>query len=120
MIDGPTDEPREWAERKIEQAEGVYEGHGRIFRWMWIAVGFIIVAAGLAMIVFPGPVTVVVPLGLAMLAVVFGWARRLLLRSVEHGTDAARRFRRTSTWVKVLTMAASACLAAAAAAWLFL
>ncbi len=124
MIDEPGDQPsegpREWAERRIEQAEDVYEGHGRIFRWMWIAVGFVIVAAGLAMIVFPGPVTVVVPLGLAMLAVVFGWARRLLLRSVEHGTDAARRFRRANTWVKVLTMAASACLAAAAAAWLLL
>ncbi len=73
VIDEPSDEPREWAERKIEQAEHVYEGHGRVFRWMWIAVGFIIIAVGPAMIVFPGPVTVVVPLGLAMLAVVFGW-----------------------------------------------
>jgi hypothetical protein len=87
---------------------------------MWIATGFIIVAAGLAMIVFPGPVTVVVPLGLVMLAVVFGWARTALLRSVEYGEEASRRFRDASRPVQVLTMAASMCVAAAIIAILVL
>jgi hypothetical protein len=114
------EQPREWVDRRVEQATDVYERHGTIFRWMWIAVGFIVVAAGLAMIVFPGPVTVVVPLGLVMLAAVFGWARRLLLQTVEYGEEATRRFRRASTWVKVLTTAASACVAGAVVAWMVL
>ena len=83
---------------------------------MWIAVGFVVVAAGLAMIVFPGPVTVVVPLGLVMLAVVFGWARTALLRAVEYGEEATERFQQASRPVKALTMAASACVAAAVVA----
>jgi hypothetical protein len=51
---------------------------------------------------------------------VFGWARRLLLRSVEEGAEATRRFRQASTPVKALTFAASACVAAAIVAWIVL
>ena len=109
-----------WADRKVERARGVYEGHGKVFRVMWVAVGFVVVAAGIAMTVFPGPVTVVVPLGLVMLAAVFGWARTLLIRSVQYGEEATRRFRRASTPVKALTFAASACVAAAVVAWFVL
>lgn len=87
---------------------------------MWIATGFVVVAAGLAMIVFPGPVTVVVPLGLLMLAAVFGWARTALRRTVEYGQEATRRFQRASRAVRVLTMVASACVAAAVIAWMVL
>ena len=112
--------PAEWADRKVEQANDVYERHGTIFRWMWIAVGFVVVAAGLAMIVVPGPVTVVVPLGLVMLAAVFGWARRLLLRTVEVGEEATRQFQQADRRVRVLTYAASAAAAGAAVAWFVL
>jgi hypothetical protein len=98
----------------------VLERHGTVFRWMWIAVGFVVVAAGLAMIVFPGPVTVVVPLGLVMLAAVFGWARTALLRTVEYGEEATRRFRDASRSVQVLTTAASMCVAGAIVAWMVL
>jgi hypothetical protein len=110
----------EWADDKVEQARAVYERHGRIFRGMWIAVGCVVVAAGLAMIVFPGPVTVVIPLGLVMLAAVFGWARRLLVRSIEEGEHAVEWFRQAGTTVKVLTFVASACAAAAVVAWIVL
>ena len=114
------DDAREWADDRIDDAREIYRGHGTVFKWMWIATGFVIVAAGLAMIVFPGPVTVVVPLGLVMLAVVFGWARTALLRSVEYGEEASRRFKDASRPVQVLTMVASACLAAAVLAWMVL
>ena len=43
-------------------------------------VGFTVLAVGLAMIVLPGPAFVVIPLGLAILATEFVWARRLLDR----------------------------------------
>lgn len=112
--------PREWADAKVARARGVCDDHGKVFHVMWIAVGFVVVAAGLAMIVFPGPVTVVVPVGLAMLALVFGWARRLLLRSVEVGDEATTRFQQASRPVKALTIAASACVAAAVVAWMVL
>jgi uncharacterized protein (TIGR02611 family) len=108
------DDFRERAEHMLDGAQGIYEDHGKVFRAMWILVGVVVVAAGLAMIVFPGPVTVVVPLGLAMLAAVFGWARRLLLVSVDKGMQAKERAEHLSTRAKALGVLAAACLAAAA------
>ena len=47
-------------------------------RLIIIVTGFTILAAGVAMIVLPGPAIVVIPLGLAVLATEFLWARKLL------------------------------------------
>ena len=48
-----------------------------------IVVGFTILAAGVAMIVLPGPAFIVIPIGLAILATEFIWARKLLDRVKE-------------------------------------
>jgi hypothetical protein len=108
------------ADRAVDRAADVVDRHGRVFRWLWIAVGVVIVLAGLAMTVFPGPVTVVVPAGLVMLAAVFGWARRLLLVTVEKGAQAKDRYERADGWVKALGWIASGCVAAAVVAVLVL
>jgi hypothetical protein len=111
---------KETATRKadglLDRAENVYEDQGKILRTLWVVVGFIVVSAGVAMIVFPGPVTIVVPAGLIMLAAAFGWARRLLMKTVQAGVDAQQAFARASTWTKALTYVASACVAAAVVA----
>lgn len=44
-----------------------------------IVIGFTILAIGIAMIVLPGPAIVVIPVGLALLATEFIWAKKLLL-----------------------------------------
>lgn len=41
-------------------------------------IGFTVLLIGVAMVVLPGPAIVVIPLGLAILATEFVWARRLL------------------------------------------
>jgi len=46
-----------------------------------IVVGFTVLSVGIAMTVLPGPAIVVIPLGLAILATEFVWARRLLDRA---------------------------------------
>jgi tellurite resistance protein TerC len=43
-----------------------------------MVIGFTILAAGIAMIVLPGPAVVVIPIGLAVLATEFIWAKKLL------------------------------------------
>jgi tellurite resistance protein TerC len=43
-------------------------------------IGASVVALGVAMLVLPGPAILVIPLGLAVLAVEFAWARRWLER----------------------------------------
>jgi len=46
-------------------------------------VGFTVLLAGVAMIVLPGPAFIVIPLGLAILATEFVWARNLLKKVKE-------------------------------------
>ena len=52
------------------------------FAWLKRAVvaviGFTVLLIGVAMVVLPGPAVIVIPLGLAILATEFVWARRLL------------------------------------------
>ena len=43
-------------------------------------IGASVVALGVAMLVLPGPAVIVIPLGLAILAAEFAWARRWLVR----------------------------------------
>jgi hypothetical protein len=107
-------------DHRVDQVQGFYEDHGKVFRALWIAVGVIVVLAGLAMTIFPGPVTIVVPAGLLMLAAVFGWARRLLRASVRKGVDAKNALENASPWVKVLGFVASACVGAAVIIFVFL
>jgi tellurite resistance protein TerC len=44
------------------------------------AIGASVVAVGVAMLVLPGPAILVIPLGFAVLAIEFAWARRWLQR----------------------------------------
>ena len=52
----------------------------RIKRVFIAIIGFTVLLAGIAMMVLPGPAILVVPLGLAILATEFIWARKLLKR----------------------------------------
>ncbi|MDE2059757.1 MAG: PGPGW domain-containing protein [candidate division NC10 bacterium] len=56
-----------------------------------IVVGFTVLLIGIVLIVLPGPATLVIPLGLAILATEFVWAKRLLVR-FQHET---RRLKQT-------------------------
>ena len=55
------------------------------------SVGASVVLVGIVMIVTPGPAIVVIPAGLAILAVEFAWARRWLRRVKAYARIARRR-----------------------------
>lgn len=57
--------------------------YGRARRLIIIVAGFTVLIIGVAMIVLPGPAVVVIPLGLAILATEFIWARTLLSKVKE-------------------------------------
>lgn len=52
-----------------------------------LAVGSTILAVGIVMIIVPGPAIVFIPIGLAVLAIEFAWAR-IWLRKVREGLSA--------------------------------
>lgn len=64
-------------------------GHAR--RTAIFVTGWVVVAAGLAMLVLPGPGLLVVIGGLSILAVEFAWARRLRDRANERMRTAAQK-----------------------------
>lgn len=114
------DEAKERMERKVDQVQRHQEGHGKVFRVLWVIAGMTIVLAGLAMTVFPGPAVVVVPVGLAMLAAEFAWARRLLTIGIEGGVEVKNRLENTSPKIRILGVVAVACLVAAVVALIVL
>ena len=57
--------------------------YGQAKRLIIIVAGFTVLIIGVAMIVLPGPAVVVIPLGLAILATEFIWARTLLTKVKE-------------------------------------
>lgn len=64
----------------------------KLIKRVAIAVaGFTVLLVGVAMIVLPGPAFIVIPAGLAILAIEFAWAKRLLAQAKEKGTGFLRR-----------------------------
>jgi len=87
---------------------------GRVYRLLFLIAGASVTLAGLAMLVLPGPALVVIPIGLAMLALEFAWAERLLDRALQHADTAQRKAAETTPLQRVLAGAATALAAAAA------
>jgi uncharacterized protein (TIGR02611 family) len=58
-------------------------------------IGVSVILVGIAMILTPGPAVLVIPAGLAILAVEFEWARRWLRRIKAYVRAAKRRGART-------------------------
>ncbi|MDD5773149.1 MAG: PGPGW domain-containing protein [bacterium] len=56
-----------------------------------VVIGFTVLLIGIAMIVLPGPAILVIPLGLAILAGEFLWAKKLLDR-VKSGVQDAKDY----------------------------
>lgn len=67
----------------------------KLIKRIAIAVaGFTVLLIGVAMIILPGPAFIVIPAGLAILAIEFAWAKRLLAEAKAKGTGFLRRGRK--------------------------
>lgn len=106
------------ADRWLRRVRAHYEGHGPLFRAAWVIVAVLVVLAGLAMTVLPGPALVVIPTGLAMLAAAFGWARRLLRLGIDYGDRTVALLGRTPRPVKLAACAVVLAAAAMVAVWI--
>jgi uncharacterized protein (TIGR02611 family) len=101
----------EEAPRKRRFLDGVRERRekhlerSRIVRVVVAIIGFLVVLAGLAMLVLPGPGLLVIAIGLGILALEFVWAERLLERTVDKMEDAADTVKRSSPLQQALAVA---------------
>jgi uncharacterized protein (TIGR02611 family) len=104
----------------VERLREQRERHRRrplVVRVLYIVVGFTLLAAGIAMLVLPGPAFVVIPIGLALLSLEFAWAENLLDRALEQGEVAKRKASETTKTQRVLSAIAIALGAAAVLVW---
>jgi uncharacterized protein (TIGR02611 family) len=117
----------EEAPRKRRFVDGVRERRekhlerNRIVRVVVAIFGFLVVLAGVAMLVLPGPGLLVIAIGLGTLALEFVWAERLLARTVDKMDEAADAVKRSSPLQRalglVLLALGTAGLVAAAVLW---
>jgi uncharacterized protein (TIGR02611 family) len=91
-----------WAERLARRREEHIK-RGRMYRIAFAIVGALVTLTGIAMLVLPGPALVVIPIGLAMLAMEFSWAERWLERALTHAERAQQTAKEAPTWQKVLS-----------------
>ncbi|MGH9246100.1 MAG: PGPGW domain-containing protein [Acidimicrobiales bacterium] len=65
------------------------------WRVLVLIVGLAVTAAGLVMLVTPGPGIVLLVVGLGILATEFAWARRLRDRALDTAKRSAKKLRRS-------------------------
>lgn len=67
-----------WIDRLISRLG--LDGSPRLKKTFIAVVGTTVVLCGVVLIVLPGPAVIVIPIGLAILASEFAWARRIVRR----------------------------------------
>jgi uncharacterized protein (TIGR02611 family) len=76
---------------RVRARQRRHRQRNRIYRVAFAAVGFIVLLAGIVMLVTPGPGIPVIILGLGMLALEFSWAERWLERLLEKAEAAVEQ-----------------------------
>ncbi len=66
-------------------------------RLLILTIGGTVVLIGLVMIFLPGPATIVIPLGLGILATEFIWAKRLLVNTIDRARQLVSGARKEDT-----------------------
>jgi uncharacterized protein (TIGR02611 family) len=116
----PPERRNPFIERVRERRERHRE-RSRVVRAAVVLAGFVVVLVGVALIPLPGPGLLVVAVGLAVLALEFAWAERMLERTVnrmEQATETVKRASRAQQILLGLLVALTAAAALSAAyAW---
>ncbi len=119
MTDSPAPQPRSRWAAKLERRRERYQERGRLYRVGFQIVGVLITLAGVVMLVTPGPAFVLIPIGLAMLAMEFAWAEAALEKALEQAEKAQAGAKEASTRSKVLTVLAGVLVVAAVVGAIF-
>ncbi len=96
-----TEELRQDIQRRVRTVQQHYHHGGPALRAVWMVVALVVIVGGLAMIVLPGPATIVIPIGLAMFAVRFRWAQWALRQVIDRGVRLQRRYAKASPLVRL-------------------
>jgi uncharacterized protein (TIGR02611 family) len=94
-----SERPKPEAVERVERRRERHRQRSKAYRVAWVVAAFVIAAAGIVMTgPVPGPGVLVLAVGLAMLALEFDWAQRLLDKALERwaaARESAGRMKRT-------------------------
>lgn len=110
--------PDNKAERLAGRIEEKREEHlkrSAPYRIIWVVAAVLVIAAGLIMIVLPGPAVIVIPIGLAMLSLEFVWAARLTRLALKGGAEAEDAIQKAIPHRRLWWVAAALAVAAVTA-----
>jgi uncharacterized protein (TIGR02611 family) len=79
----------------------------RLYRALFVLAGAVVTLGGVALLALPGPAFVVIPIGLAMLAMEFDWAERWLETALDKAAAAQQSAAKASPVQKALGIAAT-------------
>lgn len=116
-VSEPGQTPKPKLVEKLQERKEVHLQRSKPVRILYVLVGFTVLFGGLAMLVLPGPAFLVIPVGLAILALEFTWAEAMLQRAIEEGEKAKQRASETTATQRVLTGIAIGLGVAAVATW---
>ena len=90
---------------RVRARRARHKQRNRIYRVGFAAAGFVVLLAGVIMLVTPGPGIPVILLGLGMLALEFAWAERWLERVLVRAEAAVDQVARGSPWQRAALVA---------------
>jgi len=91
---------------RVREKRRRHKERSRVYRIGFAVVGFLVCAAGVVMLVAPGPGIPVIILGLAMLALEFAWAERWLERVLDRAEQAVEQVTQGSPLRRALILGA--------------
>jgi uncharacterized protein (TIGR02611 family) len=98
----------------VKERRERHRERSKVVRAAVVLAGFVVVLAGLAMLVLPGPGLAVTAVGLALLALEFVWAERVLERTVDQMSKATDKVKRTNLAQRLILGLLGALVVAAA------
>ena len=99
---------------RLAERRAAHLRRGRFYRASVVVAGGTITAGGVALLVLPGPAFLIMPIGLAMLALEFAWAEKLLDKAIAQADAAQRKAAQTTPLQRVLGAAVTLVVVAAA------
>ncbi|HEY7705557.1 MAG TPA: PGPGW domain-containing protein [Gaiellaceae bacterium] len=91
---------------RVRARQARHRERNRIYRIVFAVLGFVVLAAGVVMLVTPGPGIPVIIIGLGMLALEFAWAERWLERLLERAEQAVDQVTQGSPLRRALLLGA--------------
>jgi uncharacterized protein (TIGR02611 family) len=103
---------------RVRERKEKHKQRGKVYRALWVVLGSIVILAGLALSLpgIPGPGLLLVAVGLAMLALEFDRAERLLEKVLVRLEKLSERAQRASRTQKLAGAAVAVGVVAAAVA----